>query len=88
MFQNLNCTERREDYLRQFGEKYDFNDFCLAFVFTFLDFHNGTAGLAHIGTACYQSDPSQNTGFVTLLNYDRERTLEESRYDMIFQGWI
>ena len=30
------------------------------------DFHNGTAGLAHTGTVCR---PTQNSGFVTLLNY-------------------
>ena len=45
------------------------------YLLTYRDFHNGTAGLASIGTVCR---PIQNTGFVTLLNYGQERTTEES----------
>jgi len=42
---------------------------------TFLDFHNGTAGLASIGTVCRKT---YNSGFVTLLNFGQERDLDES----------
>ena len=45
------------------------------YLLTYRDFHNGTAGLASIGTVCR---PIQNTGFVTLLNYGQERSTEES----------
>ena len=39
------------------------------------DFHNGTSGLASLGTLC---QPRQNSGFITLLNHGEERTLAES----------
>lgn len=52
-------------------------------MFTYLDFHNGTAGLAYKGTACYPfpatNVKSQNVGFITLLNYGQDRPLEDSR---------
>jgi len=70
-----NCTTQRGNYLKNFDDKTDTHEFCLAYMLTYLDFHNGTAGLASIGTLCR---PKQNTGFVTLLNYGQERSLEES----------
>ena len=41
----------------------------------FRDFHNGTAGLASIGTICRRQ---QNSGFVTMLNYGQTRSIDES----------
>ena len=41
----------------------------------FRDFHNGTSGLASLGTLCR---PRQNSGFITLLNYGEERPVNES----------
>jgi hypothetical protein len=38
--------------LKAFDSRHDFSDFCLAFMFTYIDFHNDTAGLATIGTLC------------------------------------
>ena len=72
---DANCTTQRGNYLKNFDEKTDTHEFCLAYMLTYLDFHNGTAGLASIGTLCR---PKQNSGFVTLLNYGQERSLEES----------
>ena len=69
-----NCTEQREVFLKAF-DRYDTTEFCLAYVLTYLDFHNGTAGLASVGTACRKI---QNTGFITLVNYGLERGLDES----------
>ena len=42
------------------------------------DFHNGTAGLAHTGTVCR---PTQNSGFVTLLNYGQGSWLSDGFLD-------
>ena len=55
--------------------RHDTSDFCLAYIFTYLDFHNGTAGLANVGTVCR---PANNTGFVTMLNFHQARDLDES----------
>jgi len=69
-----NCTEQRTAYLNAFS-RHDTSDFCLAYIFTYLDFHNGTAGLANVGTVCR---PANNTGFVTMLNFHQARDLKES----------
>jgi len=69
-----NCTEQRTAYLNAFS-RHDTSDFCLAYILTYLDFHNGTAGLANVGTVCR---PANNTGFVTMLNFHQDRDLEES----------
>jgi len=69
-----NCTEQRNEYLKAFS-RIDTTDFCLAYILTYLDFHNGTAGLANIGTVCQKSG---NTGFVTMLNFNQERDFDES----------
>jgi len=69
-----NCTEQRTAYLNAFS-RHDTSDFCLAYILTYLDFHNGTAGLANVGTVCR---PANNTGFVTMLNFHQERGLHES----------
>ena len=60
-----NCTEQRNEYLKAFS-RIDTTDFCLAYILTYLDFHNGTAGLANIGTVCQKSG---NTGFVTMVKF-------------------
>jgi len=73
-FKYENCTENREKYLEIF-DQYDFSEFCLAYMFTYLDFHNGTAGLASIGTMCRHR---KNSGFITLLNNDQDRPLNDS----------
>ena len=65
----------RKEYLRYFDRYHDFADFCLAYMFTYIDFLNGTSGFAHIGTVCR---PVQNSGFVTLLNHGQKSTLESS----------
>ena len=70
-----NCTEQRENFLEAYENSRDTSDFCLAYLLTFRDFHNGTAGLASIGTVCRRI---QNAGFVTMLNYNRTRSLNES----------
>ena len=44
-----NCTEQRENFLEAYENSRDTSDFCLAYLLTFRDFHNGTAGLASIG---------------------------------------
>ena len=56
-----NCTEQRENFLSAFDQSTDTSDFCLGYLMTYRDFHNGTAGLASIGTVCR---PIQNTGFI------------------------
>ena len=40
-----NCTTQRGNYLKNFDDKTDTHEFCLAYMLTYLDFHNGTAGL-------------------------------------------
>jgi len=70
-----NCTSQRGQFLNNFDSPRDFSDFCLAHVFTYRDFDNGTAGLASVGTVCR---PIQNSGFVTSLNHGLERSLEET----------
>ena len=62
-------------WLQAFDQDVDFSDFCLAYIFTYLDFDNGTAGLANMGAVCR---PKNNTGFITLLNHGRDRNMEES----------
>ena len=44
-----NCTEQRENFLEAYENSRDTSEFCLAYLLTFRDFHNGTAGLASIG---------------------------------------
>ena len=44
-------------------------------MFIYRDFHNGTAGLASTGTLCRHR---QNSGFITLLNYGQESSLNET----------
>ena len=56
-----NCTEQRENFLSAFDQSTDTSHFCLGYLMTYRDFHNGTAGLASIGTVCR---PIQNTGFI------------------------
>jgi len=73
-FRYENCTENRSKYLEIF-DQYDFSEFCLAYMFTYLDFHNGTAGLASIGTLCRSR---QNSGFITLLNNGLDRPINDS----------
>eukprot|EP00092_Neocalanus_flemingeri_P013994 GFUD01015096.1.p1 GENE.GFUD01015096.1~~GFUD01015096.1.p1 ORF type:complete len:391 (-),score=85.89 GFUD01015096.1:380-1552(-) len=73
-FKYENCTENRSKYLEIF-DQYDFSQFCLAYMFTYLDFHNGTAGLASIGTLCRRR---QNSGFITLLNNNQDRPINDS----------
>ncbi len=70
-----NCTEQRSKFLNAFDKSTDTTDFCLAYMLTYRDFHNGTAGLASIGTVC---QPNHNSGFVTMLNYGQLRPLDES----------
>lgn len=74
LFDEKNCTEQRQVFLKAFDAQSP-TDFCLSYVLTFLDFHNGTAGLASVGTVCR---PKFNTGFVTMLNFNLERDLDES----------
>ena len=45
-----NCTSQRGQFLNNFDSPRDFSEFCLAHVFTYRDFDNGTAGLASVGT--------------------------------------
>ena len=47
----------------------------LGYILTYLDFHNGTAGLANVGTVCR---PVGNTGFVTMLNHDVDTDIDRS----------
>ena len=63
--------KRRDAYLDQFGDKYDFSGFCLAFIFTYSEFKEGLVGLSQVGKACSKSKPSRNIGFVTFLNWDK-----------------
>ena len=63
--------KRRDAYLNQFGDKYDFSGFCLAFIFTSIEFKEGLLGLSQIGKACAKSRPSRNIGFVTFLNWNK-----------------
>jgi len=70
-----NCTQQRGTYLENFDDPRDFSDFCLAYVFTYRDFHNGTAGLASVGTVC---QPQRNSGFVTFENYGAFRGMNDS----------
>ena len=72
---DTNCTQQRSNYLKSFDDATDTHQFCLGYILTYLDFHNGTAGLASIGTMCRAK---QNTGFVTMLNFAQERGIEES----------
>lgn len=74
LFDEKNCTEQRQVFLKAFDVQSPL-DFCLSYVLTYLDFHNGTAGLASVGTVCR---PRFNTGFVTMLNFGLERSLDES----------
>lgn len=70
-----NCTEQREAYLMAFSNGTDTSEFCLGYILTYLDFHNGTAGLANVGTVCR---PVGNTGFVTMLNFDQDTDVDQS----------
>lgn len=70
-----NCTQQRGTFLENFDRPRDFSDFCLAYVFTYRDFHNGTAGLASVGTVC---QPHRNSGFVTFENYATERGMNDT----------
>lgn len=70
-----NCTQQRGQFLENFDSPRDFTDFCLAYVFTYRDFHNGTAGLASVGTVCRGY---RNSGFVTFENYQTERGMNET----------
>ena len=73
------------DYLESFAE-YDFEDFCLASVFTSRDFEGGVVGLAWLGSSSMFGSPggicqkrityqgkavSLNTNLVTNVNADR-----------------
>ena len=40
-----NCSEQRTVFLNAFDSTYDSSEFCLSYVLTFVDFHNGTAGV-------------------------------------------
>jgi hypothetical protein len=51
-FENENCSEYNEQYLKTFDTLHDTSEFCLAYLFTDIDFNNATAGLALIGTVC------------------------------------
>jgi len=73
-FTSENCTENRAQYLAMF-DQHDLSQYCLGYMFTYLDFHNGTSGLSTVGGACRAS---QNSGFITLLNYQQDRTLNQS----------
>jgi len=73
-FRYENCTENREKFLEIF-DQYDFTDFCLGYMFTYRDFDAGTAGLASKGTLCR---PTKNSGFVTFLNYQQARDLNDT----------
>jgi len=75
VFVNENCTEQRNEFLSEFDGPRDFSDFCVAYLLTYRDFHNGTAGLARLDGACLAKG---NAGFVTLLNYENERSLEQT----------
>ena len=44
-----NCTEQRENFLKAYENNTDTSGFCLSYLLTFRDFHNGTAGLASTG---------------------------------------
>ena len=70
-----NCTEQRDKFLKSYDKRTDTSEFCLSYLLTRRDFHNGTAGLASVGTVCR---PETNTGFVTMLNYGTSRPMEES----------
>lgn len=69
-----NCTHQREKFLEIF-DQYDFKEFCLAYMFTFRDFHNGTAGLASTPGLCRRE---KNSGFITFLNYNLTRNINET----------
>jgi hypothetical protein len=73
-FEDRNCTEIRNEYLT-FFDRYDFSKYCLAYMFTDLNFDNGTAGLASIGTVCQRT---QNSGFVTLRSHGEVRNDNDS----------
>ena len=71
-----------EKFLEIFSEE-NYNDFCLAYMFTYRDFEGGTLGLAwtgdlkNAGGVCEKngyyrgSKKSLNTGIITLLNYGK-----------------
>ncbi len=50
-------TRTWKDYsnFSRYFSKNPFDEFCLAYIFTDIDFDNGTAGLANIGTICKPS---------------------------------
>ena len=54
----------------------------MSFLFTYRDFHGGTAGLASIGRACKST---HNSGFVTFLNYGDDRDFHESSITLIHE---
>ncbi|QQP53530.1 Disintegrin and metalloproteinase domaincontaining protein 10like, partial [Caligus rogercresseyi] len=73
MFGSCDAFEK-DNFLRAF-DRHDFRDFCLAYLFSHLDFEGGTAGYASVGTVCQDS---HNSGFITSLNYGSDRSLEDS----------
>jgi len=68
------CAENRTQYLEIFDQS-DLSQYCLGYIFTYLDFHNGTAGLSTVGGACR---PAQNSGFISLLNHGQDTPLNQS----------
>jgi len=82
----------REKYLEYFQEHHPIERYCLGYIFTDVDFHNGTAGLANINAVCRRNvnldtqnvdkfwlkSMRQNAGFVTVVNYGRLRVAEAS----------
>ena len=58
------------------------DDYCLGYILTYIDFDNGTAGLANIGTACR---PRQNSGFVTLINHGLDRDIPTTALTLVHE---
>ena len=58
------------------------SSFCISFLFTYRDFHEGTAGLASVGKAC---SPRHNSGFVSFLNYGQDRDFTETSVTLMHE---
>ena len=84
-FEKENCTQLRNEFLRVYENTINprnHSDFCISFLFTYRDFHKGTAGLASVGRAC---SARHNSGFVSFINYEQDRDFDETSITLIHE---
>ena len=60
----------------------NYSNFCISFLFSYRDFHQGTAGLASVGRAC---SARHNSGFVSFVNYEQDRSFAETSITLLHE---